>query len=37
LAWINQHTLLAFVGLALLTVLGQLYCCRRFVNTEITS
>ena len=37
LAWVTQHTPLAFLGLGLLTVLAQLYCCRRFVNTEITS
>ena len=37
LAWIDQHTALTLLGLGLLTVLSQLYCCRRFVNTEITS
>ena len=37
LAWVSQHTFLAFLILGLLTALSQLYCCRRFVNTEITS
>jgi hypothetical protein len=37
LAWIDQHTPLTLLGLGLLTILSQLYCCRRFVNTEITS
>jgi hypothetical protein len=37
LAWITQHTLLTLLELGLLTILTQLYCCWRFVNTEITS
>jgi hypothetical protein len=37
LAWVSQHAFLAFLILGLLTVLSQLYCCRRFVNTEIAS
>ena len=37
LAWVTQHTFPVFLGLALLTVATQLYCCRRFVATEITS
>jgi DNA-directed RNA polymerase subunit N (RpoN/RPB10) len=36
-AWINQHGVLTLPVLALLTVLVQRYCCRRFVNREITS
>lgn len=37
LAWVAQHTFLAFSILGLLTILSQVYCCRRFVTTEITS
>jgi len=37
LAWVGQHTPLTLLGLGLLTILSQLYCCRRFINTEITS
>jgi hypothetical protein len=37
LAWVTQHTMTAVSMLVLLTILSQLYCCRRFVNTEITS
>jgi hypothetical protein len=37
LAWVSQHNFLTFLSLGLGTVLAQLYCCRRFVNTEITS
>ena len=37
LAWVAQHTFLALSGLGLLTAMAQLYCCQRFVNTEITS
>jgi len=37
LAWVTQHTFFAFLVLGISIVLSQLYCCRRFVNTEITS
>jgi hypothetical protein len=36
LAWVAQHTFLSFVTLGLITLIVELYCCRRFVNTEIT-
>lgn len=37
LAWVAQHTFLAFAIVGILTILTQAYCCRRFVTTEITS
>jgi uncharacterized membrane protein len=37
LAWVAQHTVLAFLALVIFTTLCQLYCCRRFVQREITS
>ena len=37
LAWVAQHTFLAFLILGISTTLAQVYCCRRFVQTEITS
>jgi hypothetical protein len=37
LGWVSQHTFFAFLGLLALTTLSQLYCCRKFINTEITS
>jgi len=37
LAWVAQHTFLSFSILGILTILSQVYCCRRFVTTEITS
>ena len=37
LTWVAQHTFLAFLILGILTALSQVYCCRRFVQTEITS
>lgn len=37
LGWLAQHSTAAFLGLGIFTLVAQLYCCRRFVNTEITS
>jgi hypothetical protein len=36
-AWVAQQPALAFLTTGLLVALAELYCCRRFVQTEITS
>jgi len=36
-AWVAQHTVLAFLGTGLLVAMAELYCCRRFIRTEIVS
>jgi hypothetical protein len=37
LAWVTTHTPLALLALVMLAVVTQNYCCRRYIDTEITS